>query len=89
MIQRRSVNVSVTNNGNVGAVSPDDEDLKGKVFFTSTGGNTAITLNMLPVLVATIGFLMSKLMIDCKMSTFHIMMTIIIMLQCCPGLPAW
>ena len=49
--------VSLTNN--VGALSPDEDDDTGKLFFTSgSDGTTEITVNMLPVLVAIIGFLM-------------------------------
>ena len=44
-----------------GPLVPDDDDDTGKLFFTSgADGNTEITVNMLPVLVAVMAFLMCK-----------------------------
>ena len=47
-----------------GALSPDDDEDTAKLFFTSgADGDTEITINMLPILIAIMGFLMCKLFI--------------------------
>ena len=47
-----------------GALSPDDIEDTAKLFFTSgADGDTEITINMLPILIAIMGFLMCKLFI--------------------------
>merc|ERR1711983_437093 len=44
----------------LGALSPDDDEDMAKLFFTSgADGDTEITINMLPILIAIMGFLMS------------------------------
>ena len=48
-----------------GPLNPGDDDDTAKLFFTSgANGDTEITINMLPILIAIMGFLMCKFIIN-------------------------
>ena len=47
-----------------GPLSPGDDDDTAKLFFISgANGDTEITINMLPIMIAIMGFLMCKFII--------------------------